>query len=294
MDLDKIRDERKSWLKWKNIAPLKEIVDNLRDVECSIKLGDTIEIDAKDSFDVYESAKLFKPWRKGPFRVFDTFIDSEWQSFMKYNLIREHFDLKDKIVADIGCNNGYYMFRMQEDEPKLLVGFDPSPLFMMQFEFINHFVKSDIVYELLGVEHVEFYEHKFDVIFCLGVLYHRSDPISMLKSLARSLSDGGEVVLDTFYIDMSGEYVLSPALTYSKIPNVHFVPSIEALKNWCNKAGFRSFEILAKTTTTKDEQRKTEWIDGESLEDFLHKDDESKTVEMYDAPKRVYVKLKKG
>ncbi|MFA7070571.1 MAG: DUF1698 domain-containing protein, partial [Sulfurimonas sp.] len=90
MDLDKIRDERKSWLKWKNIAPLKEIVDNLRDVECSIKLGDTIEIDAKDSFDVYESAKLFKPWRKGPFRVFDTFIDSEWQSFMKYNLIREH------------------------------------------------------------------------------------------------------------------------------------------------------------------------------------------------------------
>ena len=27
--------------------------------------------------------------------------------------------------------------------------FDPSPLTLHQFEFINHFVKSDIVYEML-------------------------------------------------------------------------------------------------------------------------------------------------
>ena len=93
------------------------------------------------------------PWRKGPFRVFDTYIDSEWRSNIKYNLLRKHFDLKNKKVADIGCNNGYYLFRMQEDNPKLLVGFDPSALFKMQFDFINHFVKSSIIYELLGVEH---------------------------------------------------------------------------------------------------------------------------------------------
>ncbi len=52
------------------------------------------------------------------------------------------------------------MFRMLEDEPKALIGFDPSPLYKTQFDFINKFVKSDIVYELLGVEHVEFYEEK--------------------------------------------------------------------------------------------------------------------------------------
>ena len=57
------------------------------------------------------------------------------------------------------------MFRMLEDKPKRLIGFDPSPLTLHQFEFINHFVKSDIVYEMLGVEHLEFYNHKFDFIF---------------------------------------------------------------------------------------------------------------------------------
>ncbi len=50
-----------------------------------------------------------KPWRKGPFQINDLFIDSEWQSQIKYNLLEPHFDLKDKIVGDIGCNNGYYL-----------------------------------------------------------------------------------------------------------------------------------------------------------------------------------------
>ena len=66
---------------------------------------------------------------------------------------------------------------------------------------INHFAKTDIVYELLGVEHLPLYEEKFDTIFCLGVLYHRSDPVAMLKQLYKGLDGSGEVYLDTFMID---------------------------------------------------------------------------------------------
>jgi tRNA (mo5U34)-methyltransferase len=183
---------------------------------------------------------------------------------------------------------------MQEDAPKSLVGFDPSPLYKTQFEFINHFVKSDIVYELLGVEHLEFYEEKFDVIFCLGVLYHRSDPVAMLKSLYKGLDKKGEVILDTFYIEGNDEVCLCPKSSYSKIPNIYFVPTIKALKNWCLRAGFKSFEVLETSITNSNEQRKTEWIEGESLENFLDENDKSKTVEGYPAPARVYVKLMKG
>lgn len=294
MDLDQIRQERASWVRWKNIAPIKERLDALKDYDCSFKIGDTIEIDFKDeSVDLKDLAKMLMPWRKGPFRVGGTFIDSEWRSFIKYNLLKENFNLKDKKVADVGCNNGYYLFRMLQDNPKLLVGFDPSALFKMQFEFIDHFVKSGIKYELLGVEHLEFYEHKFDVIFCLGVLYHRSDPIAMLKSLAKSLEIGGEVFLDTFYIDGEDDICLTPKDSYSKIPNIYFVPTINALKNWCNRAGFKGFEVLETSITTTYEQRKTAWIEGESLGEFLDPLDSTKTIEGYDAPKRVYVKLKK-
>lgn len=293
MDLDLLRRERLKWMEWKNIAPLRRALESLSDGSWSIELDDVITVRAEDSnsFCIDSVARLMMPWRKGPFQIFDTYIDSEWRSNVKYNLLRKHFNLKDKRVADIGCNNGYYLFRMQEDSPKSLVGFDPSPLYKTQFDFINHFVKSSIVYELLGVEHLEFYEEKFDTIFCLGVLYHRSDPVGMLKSLYKGLDKEGEVILDTFYIEGDDEMCLCPESSYSKIPNIYFVPTIKALKNWCLRAGFDSFEVLETSKTESSEQRKTSWIEGQSLEDFLDENDSSKTVEGYPAPARVYVKL---
>ena len=299
MDLVQLRRDRQKWLSWKNIAPLQEAVASLPDLEVSrISLGNVLEVDFKaisaaQETKILEAAKLMKPWRKGPFRISQTFIDSEWQSFIKYNLLEPHFDLNGKIVGDIGCNNAYYLFRMQAHKPEKLVGFDPSAIAFTQFQFVNHFIQSDIVYELLGVEHVEFYEHRFDLLFCLGVLYHRSDPIAMLKSLYKGLNKGGELILDTFMIDGEDEMCLTPMERYSKIPNIYFIPTVNALKNWCYRAGFETIEVLAIKKTEHVEQRKTEWIDTQSLKDFLDPKDEGKTIEGYPAPKRVYIKARK-
>jgi len=300
MDLDVLRQERRKWLTWKNIKPYQEAIGALPEYpNVAVSLGDIVDIQIaglseEEAIQIKESALLMKPWRKGPFRINDLFIDSEWQSQIKYNLLEPHFNLQDKIVGDIGCNNGYYLFRMLSQKPKKLIGFDPSAIYYSQFMFLDHFIKSDIVYELLGVEHVEYYEHKFDTLFCLGVLYHRSDPVAMLKSLFKGLNKGGELILDTFMIDGEGEMCLTPRDRYSKIPNIYFVPTVSALKNWCLRAGFESVEVLEIMKTDLNEQRKTEWIDTQSLEDFLDPNDPEKTVEGYPAPKRVYIKAVKA
>ncbi|MFK5882138.1 MAG: tRNA 5-methoxyuridine(34)/uridine 5-oxyacetic acid(34) synthase CmoB [Sulfurospirillum sp.] len=299
MDLKKIRALRLKWQEWKNVKTLRKSLQNIpeiKDIKYSLK--DCIKISSKEISkqtlnDVNALAWELRPWRKGPFDLFDTFIDSEWKSYIKYNLLEPHFDLKDKCVADIGCNNGYYLFRMLELQPKKLVGFDPSIHCKTQFDFINHFLDAPIEFELLGIEHLPFYENKFDVIFCLGVLYHRSDPINALKALKNGLNDNGYVILDTFMIDGDEPYVLTPQDRYSKIPNVYFVPTIPALENWCKRAKFKSFEILEIKKTDLNEQRKTKWIQGESLENFLDPNDKTLTIEGYPSPKRVYVKLRK-
>ena len=302
MNLETLQNKKNECREWKNVQPWYEQIQKLSQIKksnLSIDYGDWFSVGKKEDltsqeFDlIIDAAKKLIPWRKGPFNIFGLEIDSEWQSNIKYNLIRPHFNLKDKVVADIGCNNGYYMFRMLEDKPRKLIGFDPSPLTLHQFEFVNHFVKSDIVYEMLGVEHLEFYNHKFDFIFMLGVLYHRADPVGTLKSLARGLNSKGEILIDTFMIDGDEELCLTPNKRYSKIPNIYFIPTIPALKNWLERAGFEDIEVLATTVTTSEEQRKTEWSFDQSLEDFLDENDKTKTVEGYPAPKRVYVKARK-
>ncbi|QKF89723.1 tRNA 5-methoxyuridine(34)/uridine 5-oxyacetic acid(34) synthase CmoB [Arcobacter cloacae] len=302
MNLEILQNKKQECRTWKNVEPWYLQLQEACKIEKSdleIDYGDWFSVGEKEDLtnDEYEvilkTAKKLIPWRKGPFKIFGLEIDSEWQSNIKYNLIRPYFNLKDKVVADIGCNNGYYMFRMLEDKPKRLIGFDPSPLTLHQFEFINHFVKSDIVYEMLGVEHLEFYNHKFDFIFMLGVLYHRPDPVGTLKSLARGLNSKGEILIDTFMIDGENEICLTPNKRYSKIPNIYFIPTIPALKNWLERAGFENIEVIATTVTTSEEQRKTEWSFDQSLEDFLDENDKTKTVEGYPAPKRVYVKARK-
>jgi len=299
MDLELLRKERKKWLTWKNIAPYQEAIKKLPlPSDVRVTLDDVVQIDISnlsedETLQIKETALLMKPWRKGPFAINDLFIDSEWQSQIKYNLLEPHFNLEGKIVGDIGCNNGYYLFRMLEQKPKKLIGFDPSAIYYSQFQFINHYIGSDIVYELLGVEHVEFYEHKFDTLFCLGVLYHRSDPVAMLKSLFKGLNKKGELILDTFMIDGEEEICLTPRDRYSKIPNIYFVPTVPALINWCYRAGFKEVEVLETMVTETNEQRKTDWIDTQSLEDYLDPNDKTKTVEGYPAPKRVYIKAMK-
>ncbi len=299
MNLKNIREDRQKWHFWKNIKPLRETLSKLPHIEnITYTLDDCIRLDSPkisdtDKIIIKNFAWDLRPWRKGPFELFGTFIDSEWQSFIKYNIIKKHFTLKDKLVADIGCNNGYYLFRMLKENPKKLVGFDPSVHYKTQFDFINHFLQSKITYELLGIEHLPYYETKFDLIFCLGVLYHRSDPVSALKALNAGLNNNGEVILDTFIIDGEEETALCPRERYSKIPNIYFIPTLKALKNWCIKAKFKDFELLDIKITDINEQRKTEWIQGESLENFLDPKNHNLTIEGYPAPKRAYVKIKK-
>ena len=299
MQLDSIRQERLKWLEWKDIAPMREALDSLPLIEnITASFDNTVSIDAlhvndKNKETIKQCALAMRPWRKGPFELFGMFIDTEWQSFIKYNLLEPYFNLEGKIVGDIGCNNGYYLFRMLSQKPKKLVGFDPSALYKTQFDFINHFVKSDIVYEMLGVEHLPLYAHKFDTLFCLGVLYHRSDPIQTLKALYQGLNIDGELILDTFMIDGDTPVALCPSKTYSKIPNVYFVPTIPALINWLERAKFRDIEVLETKKTDANEQRKTEWIYGESLEQFLDPNNPELTIEGFPAPKRVYIKAKR-
>ena len=71
--------------------------------------------------------------------------------------------------------------------------------------------------------------------------------------------------------------------------NVWFLPTTGMLKNWMRKCGLEDVQIANVSTTSTEEQRATDWMTFQSLEDYLDPQDKSLTIEGYTAPKRAFM-----
>lgn len=259
---------------------------------------DAVEIGTKDEmseeeYEIFQkSLRTFIPWKKGPFKLFGQYIDAEWQSHIKWNRIINHCsDLKGRKVADIGCHNGYFMFKMAEYHPELVIGFEPYAKHLLNFQLMQNFAQEpNLFFELLGIEDIDLYPKFFDTIFCLGILYHHTDPISLLRKMYSSLNTGGEIIIDCQGIDGEEEVALMPKNRYAQARGIWFLPTVNCLKNWLSRTQFREIQVLYNDFLEPTEQRTSEWAPINSLENFLDSNDPKKTVEGYPAPKRFYVK----
>ena len=235
-----------------------------------------------------ETLKKFHPWRKGPFELFGVRIDTEWRSDWKWQRVIEHVQpLEGRKVLDVGCGSGYHCWRMRGEGASLVVGIDPTPLYVMQFFCTQEYIQDHSVAVLpMKMEAVPAELRCFDTVFSMGVLYHRRGPLEHLIELRESLRHGGEVVLETLVTDGPIGHALMPAKRYAKMNNVWFLPSTATLASWMERVGFRNVRVVDVNTTSLDEQRSTDWMTFQSLRDFLDPTDPSKTVEGYPAPKR--------
>ncbi|MCU7959533.1 MAG: tRNA 5-methoxyuridine(34)/uridine 5-oxyacetic acid(34) synthase CmoB, partial [gamma proteobacterium symbiont of Bathyaustriella thionipta] len=126
-----------------------------------------------------------RPWRKGPFDLFDIKIDTEWRSDWKWDRLLPHIrPLTGQRVLDIGCGNGYHCWRMRGAGAELVVGVDPTLLYFMQFQVFKHYLPHEPVYLLpAGMEDLPPRLPEFDTVFSMGVLYHRQSPFEHLFAL---------------------------------------------------------------------------------------------------------------
>lgn len=270
-------------------------IQALPEVELSrLELQSRVDIGAKADLGDFphetlvELLKTFHPWRKGPYRLFGIDIDTEWRSDWKWDRVLPHIQsLHGRRVLDVGGGNGYHGWRMQGEGAELVIGIDPTAVFTMQYQLMQHFIRSDRHFVLpIGIEHMPDNLALFDTVFSMGVLYHRRSPLKHLMELRSCLRPKGELVLETLIVDGELGMSLMPESRYAKMKNVWFIPSAETMLLWLRKCGFKNVRCVDVNVTSLEEQRRTDWMTFESLADYLDPADSSKTIEGYPAPMR--------
>ncbi|MBZ9567906.1 tRNA 5-methoxyuridine(34)/uridine 5-oxyacetic acid(34) synthase CmoB [Modicisalibacter tunisiensis] len=256
---------------------------------------DTVSVDVAlsdaDRRRCHNLLKALMPWRKGPYRLGGTVIDTEWRSDWKWQRVAPHLaPLAGRRVLDVGGGNGYHAWRMAGAGAAFTLVIDPSPRFYYQFQAVRHFVGDAdggrTHFLPAGIEDVPANLATFDTVFSMGVLYHRASPLDHLLQLRDALRPGGELVLETLVVEGDATTVLMPEERYACMPNVYFLPASRALALWLERCGFTDVRVVDEAPTTLDEQRATEWMTFQSLADFLDPQDRSRTVEGYPAPRR--------
>ena len=280
------------YAKWSKIVDfLPDLDADEIDLKSAVKSDRTSSLSEGEKQRIIHHLKQLMPWRKGPYHLFGIHVDCEWRSDFKWDRVLPHLaPLQGRTILDVGCGSGYHMWRMVGEGAKMVVGIDPTELFLCQFEAVRKLLNNDRRANLipLGIEQMQPLG-AFDTVFSMGVLYHRKSPLDHLSQLKNQLVKGGELVLETLVVDGDVNTVLVPTNRYAKMKNVYFIPSVAALINWLEKVGFTNVRCVDVATTTLEEQRKTDWLENESLIDFLDPNDHCKTIEGYQAPKRAVI-----
>lgn len=296
-----LRQERLAKLKEPRYAAMLAAIAALPDVPASdcaynhdtVTIGQNSDLtDAGQRSALSAAIEAFVPWKKGPFSLFGHQIDAEWRSDLKWERVLPHIgSLEGQVVADIGCNNGYFMYRMLPLAPRVVIGLEPECRHLLNFRFLQHYARAESLhFEPLGIEHMDLYPGFFDTVFCMGILYHHADPVGLLKKILLSMKKGGQIIVECQGIPGEEPVALMPENRYARARGFWWLPTRSCLVHWLQRSGFSSIDIFDDILLTSAEQRRSSHAPIDSLADFLDPDDPTRTVEGYPAPRRFYLR----
>jgi len=148
-----------------------------------------------------KNKKILEILKKSHYQRFDFLEDSAKDSntSKKYELSKlDLFDIKDKKILDIGCNVGYFLFKLLDKDPKELIGIDYSQFFIDLAVGLNeeYFKSNKIKFISKNIFNFET-EIKFDLIICFSTFHYFVDTqLNFLSKIYNLLEHQGKFLLE--------------------------------------------------------------------------------------------------
>jgi SAM-dependent methyltransferase len=164
--------------------------------------------------------------------------------------------LRGRRVLDLGCNSGFWSLKAIEAGAEFVHGIEGRQM---------HVDQANLVFEAKGVdpdryrfEQANIFSHPvagdFDVVLCLGLMYHVAKPTELFEVMARSGAD--ILVIDTrvsnapgTFLEIRRESLDDPrnAVDYEMI----FFPTRHAVGALARQFGYRTVPLALDMTSTE-------------------------------------------
>jgi len=114
--------------------------------------------------------------------------------------------VKDKRALDIGCNAGYDTFYLHALGALETVGLEPH-MFVFHALFLNAvYERSGVSFHNVGWEDLHAgYLGNFDLVNCLGLIYHVKEPTLLLERIASIMKPGARLLMETHVLSESSK-----------------------------------------------------------------------------------------
>jgi tRNA (mo5U34)-methyltransferase len=190
------------------------------------------------------------------FKTFSPKRYREWigeRTVLQY-MIRNNFlkDTAQKRIIEIGPKHGEDSKIIASLNPKELVLLDLPEKDVLIKEWLDK-ISGNVRYvqdNLLYMDNDKFDGiGKFDIVFCLGVLYHNVEQFRLVKKLYDLTSENGMVVIESattrnpIIRDKNAIEICWPN-RYRNVHTITHLPSRLAIKSWMEMVGFKNVQIL--------------------------------------------------
>lgn len=157
--------------------------------------------------------------------------------------------LAGKRVLEIAANAGFDSFFINLRGPREYVAIEPHPVFHEQALFLNSLYRARIDFRRLAWQELSpDVQGTFDLVVCIGLLYHEPSPMELLAKLNQMTALGGTVLLETLVV---AEEANAPAAkfvegSYRGDPSVWWIPTIPCVEAMLRASGFPGSRLAFK------------------------------------------------
>lgn len=221
-----------------DLFPISDDSDLIQKIKIVGPWFHQIDLNGIKTRDIYRTDSPSRPGGYVKSFTMQDFIDNPiwiWSKF-KDSIPKDLSGLK---ILDIACNAGFYSFELAKRGARV-IGIDNSYEDIVRAKFAKKILEiNNVDFEIVNVDDLEKeFSEKFDLVLCLGLLYHVDDPKILIRKVAK--------ITDFAFFETIANVKSqkSELIDDHTITNDGFLPTVPWLKAAFKDAGFTKIEQI--------------------------------------------------